>query len=277
METKSAMGNVAKASRNAILQDALDILEADDGKSFEEKRDAVIKQLTKKDYTELDKILVEKAIADKAGAETKAAFWKYGKVIPVGGEIVLRIVEPEDRDGYLYLQKKYSTLRAMLKEESYCDMVWREHTEDKSLMLSIAKGTEYIGYCGIKDTSLDLWEIAIEMKPEWTHQGIGYAALSAMLKAMKDRTGVTRYRIRIDPSNYVSQRLFEKLGATPFGLSELWIHDPNVLEKCEEDNLHLIDNQLIEVAEKFNVEPRKLLSHILEYRMVWHGDEAKNG
>ena len=42
-----------------MLQDALDILEADDGKSFEEKRDAVISQLKQKNDSELARLLVE--------------------------------------------------------------------------------------------------------------------------------------------------------------------------------------------------------------------------
>ena len=34
-------------------------------------------------------------------------------------------------------------------------------------------------------------------------------------------------------------------------------------------NLEEIDDKLIQVAEKFGVEPRKLLSHVLEYELIW--------
>lgn len=37
----------------------------------------------------------------------------------------------------------------------------------------------------------------------------------------------------------------------------------------EEENLTKIDDQLITVARKFNVEPRQLLSHVLEYKLHW--------
>ena len=29
-------------------------------------------------------------------------------------------------------------MKSMLKEEVYCDMVWKEHTEDKSLIIGAA-------------------------------------------------------------------------------------------------------------------------------------------
>ena len=71
------------------------------------------------------------------------------------------------------------------------------------------------------------------------------------------------------PDNYASQALFEKLGAEPNGISEFWIHDEESIRKCEEENLHLIDEKLCKVAKKFEVEPRKLLSHVLEYKLRW--------
>ena len=50
---KSEVGkDIKKNIVNMVLQDALDILDADDGRSFEEKRDAVIELLTQKDNTE---------------------------------------------------------------------------------------------------------------------------------------------------------------------------------------------------------------------------------
>lgn len=50
---------------------------------------------------------------------------------------------------------------------------------------------------------------------------------------------------------------------------EKWLHDQRALEKFEEENLHLIDDRIVEVAKKFQVEPQKLLSHVLEYRLSW--------
>ena len=59
-----------------------------------------------------------------------------------------------------------------------------------------------------------------------------------MMDAIAMRLGVSRFRVRIDPGNRASQKLFEKLGAKPNGVSEFLIHDQAALEKVEEDNLH---------------------------------------
>ena len=90
-----------------------------------------------------------------------------------------------------------------------------------------------------------------------------------MLDAMVIRLGVRRFRIRIDPSNHASQKLFEKMGAQPNGVSEYLILDQKELEKVEKENLNLIDAATVALADKFGVEPRKLLSHVLEYTLSW--------
>ena len=90
-----------------------------------------------------------------------------------------------------------------------------------------------------------------------------------MLDAFSERLQICFFRVRIDPANVASQRLFEKLGAKPNGLSEFLIHGKEWLRQMGEENLTKIDDQLITVARKFNVEPRQLLSHVLEYKLHW--------
>lgn len=277
MDKSEITKNVKKNSINMVLQEALDILDADDGKSFEEKRDAVIQRLTQKDDTELSRLLVERAIADKEGAEIKTSFWGSGTLIPVSETIFLRPVQPCDHEIFDTLQKANPLIQSMEDKEPFLDLVWREHNEDKSLMMSIVMDRDYIGYCGIKNTAQPIWEIAIELLPEWTKHGIGFFALTAMLDEMKSRLGVSKYIVRIEPANMASQKLFEKLGARPSGIVDLWFNEQTTLKKCEEAGLHLIDDDMIEVAKKFNVEPRKLLSHVLEYELLWSGKEVTNG
>ena len=274
MDKSEVSRNAKKNIINMVLQDALDILDADDGKSFEEKRAAVIELLTQKDNTEVSQLLVERAIADKEGADIKSAFWKFGFIIPASEAIILRPVEPNDRASFLSLQGTNPLLQSMEEKEPFLDLVWREHNEDKCLMLSIVKDGEYVGYCGIKNTAQPVWEIAIELLPEWRKHGIGFIALSTMLREMKSRLAVTQYIVRIEPTNLASQKLFEKLGATPYGIIDLWFHEQATIERCEEAGLHLIDDDMIAVAKKFNVEPRKLLSHVWEYKLQWNGKEV---
>ena len=269
--------NVMKNTANMVLQDALDILEADDGKSFDEKRDAVIKLLTQKGDTELSRLLSERTVADKTGVEIKTDFWKSGTVIPAGDTVYLRPVESNDRDSFLTIQRASPLVQSMEDKDSFLDLVWREHNEDKCLKLSIIKDGDYIGYCGIKDTTLPIWEIAIELLPAWTRHGIGFVALSTMFNEMESRLGITKYTVRIEPSNLASQKLFETLGSIPSGIADIWFQEQTTIEKCEEAGLHLIDDNMIEVAKKFHVEPRQLLSHVLEYELIWDRKEGADG
>ena len=110
----------------------------------------------------------------------------------------------------------------MMKVEAYRNMLWNEHIEYKALMFSVIVDNEYAGYCGIKNTAHEQWEIAIEILNKWKHKGIGYRAISVMLDEIKNRLNVSEFRVRIDAENYPSQRLFEKLGAEPNGIYKLY-------------------------------------------------------
>lgn len=269
MGSNTVKNRSMQKSLESILQNALDLLEADDGKSFEEKKAAVIRMLTDKEDALLVNKLMDIASTEKSASQVRETFWGFGEVIELPDDTALRKVSNADREGFLSLQRYYSPTPTMLEQEAYQNMVWSEHTEQKSLMLSIYKHGVYVGYCGIQDLSKKVWEISIELLPESTKQGIGYAAVSSMLDTIRDRLGKTKYRIRIEPTNHASQRLFEKLGAVPNGVSELWVHDREDLDQLENDSLQLIDDALIAVAEKFAVETRILLSHVLEYKLTW--------
>lgn len=160
----------------------------------------------------------------------------------------------------------------MFKFEDFRESLWDEHMNDENnLMCSIISNQtqEYVGYCGIKNTLAENWEIAIEILNKWKRQGIGYFSMQKFLDTVANRTGVVEFRIRIDSDNYASQALFEKLGAIPNGISEYMLHGEENIKKFEEENLKYIDDKLVDVAKKIGVEPRKLLSHVLEYLLVW--------
>lgn len=270
MEKNTVTEYAIKRSIESIVQEDLDILEADDGKSFEEKKEILVNHLRSCKETEnLAEVLADCAMADMKGQQIKDKFWSTGVVVCQDPNIVLRNVEESDRQVFFELQQAYSPMKSMLEEESYRELLWKEHLSEKALTLSIEKTGACIGYCGIKNTSQAPWEIAIEILPQWTKRGIGLVAISAMLDAIKARLGVSEFRVRIDPGNSASQKMFEQLGAVPNGISEFLLHDQEVMDQCEENNLHLIGDETIALAKKFGVEPRKLLSHILEYTLTW--------
>lgn len=265
MDEQTLLERLIAGRVNAVLDEVLTILETDDGKSFEEKKEKIDQLLSAK-------IEKPEASRDKGSVPNVTdTFWQQGEITVAEG-LILRRVKETDREHYLALEQYYFVAKSMLEDETFRDKVWRNHIDDKTLLLVVEQNSEYIGYCGIKDTTQEHWEIMIELFPQWTNRGIGYSTIHAMLDALKRRLGVTSYRVRIEPSNTASQRLFEKLGATPNGISEFLLHGAEELEKYEEVNLSSVTEQLSAVAQRFGVAPRKLLSHVLEYRLEWQTD-----
>lgn len=267
MSNNTVTDNVKQAMAKAMMDEVLRMIDSCESETLTpEEIVARMKQFMADPPTEK----VKKAASDDAaGLEIKKRFWNFGNISCKNGEILLRDVLDSDKDGYLQLQQAYSSLRSLLQDERYCEKIWRDHTDHTALILSITKDGEYVGYCGIKDLLKCQWEIAIELLPQWTHQGIGSAVIPAMLDALKNRLSVDNFRVRIEPTNTESQGLFEKLGAKPNGISKFILQNEDEIQQCEETNLHLIDDSLIALAKKFEVEPRKLLSHVLEYTLHW--------
>ncbi len=268
MEKDSVAKKSMRISMEDSVQKVLDILEKEDGRTFEGKKAEAIQYLQTQTDTTLAETLLGIATEDEIGTRMKLKFWKQGDTIRVTDDIVLRDVKESDKPSFYELQYQYFIMKSMLKDESCRELLWKEHISCKSLMCSIENNGVYVGYCGIKNLGREKWEIAIEILKEWTHQGIGYAAVRALMNEIKKRVGVTEFRVQIDPENYASQKLFEKLGAVPNGIAEFMLHRKQDIERYENENLDLINDSLVKVAEKFGVEPRRLLSHVLEYRLT---------
>lgn len=252
---------------NEILRMALDALKEDNGKSFEETKQEILCKLEEIASASPDENFSN---ADELKAEVKQKkhnFWICGEYINARNGIMLRPVRLTDKEDYLQIQKEYSPIRNTLVFPTVCESLWNEHFNSKSLMFSIIKNGIYVGYCGINDISSDSQEIAIELKPEHTGKGIGTAAIPAMINALNARLGVREFLVRIDPFNYASQHLFEKLGAVPDGIEDGLIHSKEIQKKCEEENLSMLDEKAIQLAQRFGVAPEKLLSHVLKYSL----------
>lgn len=269
MKNQSLAANAMKISIEDSIHKVMNIIEKEDGRTFEEKKKEAINFLKDKENTLLAERLIDIVTNDEMGKKIYKKFWAMGECIITENEIILRKVQDSDKHIFIELQKENNIVKSMMKEEAYRNMLWNEHIEYKALMFSVIVDNEYVGYCGIKNTTHEQWEIAIEILNKWKHKGIGYRAISVMLDEIKNRLNVSEFRVRIDAENYPSQRLFEKLGAEPNGISEFLLHEEADIRRCEEENIHLLDERIQKLAKQFNVEPRKLLSHVLEYKLTW--------
>ncbi|MBR0088390.1 MAG: GNAT family N-acetyltransferase, partial [Clostridia bacterium] len=181
----------------------------------------------------------------------------------------LRKIQEADKDKFIELAIENAVNPKLFQVEEYREGLWKDHNSNTTVVFTIEKDGQYAGYCSVNDVTKNNWEISIELLQKFHRQGIGYSAISMMLDIIKEKFGVSEFRVRMFSDNIGSRKLFEKLGAEPNGISEYMIHNKKDIYDFEEQYLHTITDDLREVAKRFNVEPRQLLSHVLEYRLVW--------
>lgn len=173
----------------------------------------------------------------------------------------------QDCEDYVRLQKEVSPFRHMFDEKDFCDKSWEEMFTEGRIPYAITQveTEEFCGYCAIKNIKQDKPEIEIELLEKFRGCGIGYTALCNLIYTMKEIHGVKNFTYCTDSDNFASQGLVSKVGGKPYGLKRFFFLRECETEKFEEENIYMIDDKLKGVAAAFNVEPRKLLSHILVY------------
>ena len=60
------------------------------------------------------------------------------------------------------------------------------------------KKNQSFGYLGIKDTSADLWEIAIELDAKYTQRGLGPQSIRLYLNEIQRITGKGEFRAKVE-------------------------------------------------------------------------------
>ena len=195
----------------------------------------------------------------------------FSKSILCGdAEIILRKPSDNDLEPYYFLKKEYAYMKSAFAKPKFKDELWQEYISDENLYYTIAQKADdvFIGYCGVKNLDRKIWEIAIEIKSDYCHQGYGFRALKMYLETVANISNRHEFASRVDTDNIASQNLMEKLGFKPYGLSEFFLHKEEDKLAAEEEYKDKLDERYMALARKFNVEPRKLLSHVLEYRIV---------
>lgn len=191
-------------------------------------------------------------------------------VLCENSEIILRKAIEDDKEPYYQLKKEYAYMKSAFAKPEYKDELWKEYLSGESLYYTIAKKKDniFIGYCGVKNLNRRIWEIAIELKSECCHRGYGYNALKMYLETVARISKRHEFASRVDADNIASQNLMEKLGFQPYGLSEFLLHKEEDKLAAEEEYKDKLGERYMMLAKKFNAEPKRLLSHVLEYRIV---------
>lgn len=188
------------------------------------------------------------------------------------GTVIIRPVKESDTEFYLSVRMQYSMIyRIMISQENRRreDLFLLDLCQPESFYGIIEDTSRVpVGYIGIKDTCTDIWELAIELDKQHTRRGLGPRSIILFLNEVHRITGRTTFKVKVEPDNIPSQKCFERLGAVLTGLCDSpLLKTPEEKEQFERKNLNLIDDNMRSVADRLVVEPQKLLSHVLEYRV----------
>ena len=188
--------------------------------------------------------------------------------------VLLRPLTLEDFDFYTHILAQHSlAVRAILsqvKDDSL--QMFREDVlsdDSFSCLIEDVKKEIKVGYVGIHDLRKPVWEIAIGLDDAYVHQGYGSHVLPLFLNGLWQVTGQAEYTARVDADNIASQGCMKKIGGELIGICNgiVPMTDEDRV-RMEEQFLHLIDDHIRVLADTIGVEPRKLLSHSLEYRLT---------
>lgn len=190
-------------------------------------------------------------------------------------EIQLRLIQQdniEDRKNYFILQKSVALFpdQRLDFQEGYEDKSWQDQFENINRICYVIETIpekSYCGECAVKDISAEIPEIEIELMKEYRYQGIGYKAILMLLGKVAKQYGKRKFYARIEPDNYASQFLFEKLKGVPAGLTKDRQISDERAEKFIEMHRDLLDERIQDIAKRFGIKADLLLTHLLVYKL----------
>lgn len=93
MKNQSLAANAMKISIEDSIHKVMNIIEKEDGRTFEEKKKEAINFLKDKENTLLAERLIDIATNDEMGKKIYKKFWAMGECIITENEIILRKVQ----------------------------------------------------------------------------------------------------------------------------------------------------------------------------------------
>ena len=183
--------------------------------------------------------------------------------------IYIRGYRPEENNFIRQIKKENSSNPELYDDDELWELSSEWIRKDRIFLCSIfeKKSREFVGYISLKDTRSNLWEIAIELLAEHCNKGYGTRAIQIFLPAISAISGKAQFQALVETDNIPSQRLMEKCGAELIDIYDYSFDgDEDAAIDFEERHLHLITDRMVKLAQVIDVKPRKLLSHVLDYR-----------
>lgn len=255
-----------KEEVNLILDKVTSLAEQieEKGISFEEGKEEILRTL--RDY--LDR-------GDKGqSTPSKRIPWDFSEeklqaVFAENDSIVLRPMVEGDQEFYYSVYNEYAYLVNELEGDSYKAIIWNQAMAEEALTCVIERAEDRtkIGYIGVKDTTDPTWELVIELKKDFCGKHYGRNAIRLFFDTITEITGEAVFRARVEVDNIPCQNCMSAIGARLIGICNILNYPEELQNDYEENNLDQITPHMRELAEELHVEPRKMLSHVLEYHI----------
>lgn len=182
-------------------------------------------------------------------------------------DLLIRSFTEADQQAYYLIARQYA-LSDM--KEFFTDgmlLLWQDTMKEYAFYCMVEKAKTPIGYIAIKDTRKKEWELAIELDEHYCCLGYGTQSICLFLNAIQKKAGERVFVAKVEVDNIASQKCMEKIGAQLIGITDGLLRGEAEKEAFESENLDSIDEHMRELAARLGVEPRKLLSHVLKYRI----------
>ncbi|WP_160634699.1 GNAT family N-acetyltransferase [Pseudoflavonifractor sp. 60] len=237
-----------------------------------EKREALAGETST--YSKQEIIDIISAFLDPSKPSTVEKCWDFSQertkpVFIADGTVLLRPLSARDAEFYAAIREQYSIFHKDLTMAQLIEY-WSPEIRKTSAfycVIEVEDGSHEIGYIAVKDTSKELWEIAIELDKTHCGQGCGSKAITLFLKRLNEITTKNQFQFLVEVDNIPCQSCMKKAGAELTGLHNFAFDSEEAAEQFEETHLALITEHMRTLAAKLGVEPRKLLSHVLDYRI----------
>lgn len=217
--------------------------------------------------------------------EKKGKGWDFSRekglaIFVQSAELIIKNIQETEKEKYVQIKIENSDTPQLYQDEEFCKSVWKDTQEENAFCCSVIRKADqkFLGYVALKNTAANLWEVAIEFLNEYCHQGYGTEVLKLFLPTIAHITGKTQFQALVEVDNIPSQKLMEKLGARLIDIYDYAFNgDEEAAEAFEAQHLGEITDRMVEQAGQLGVEPRKMLSHVLDYRFFVENGEILNG
>ena len=188
-------------------------------------------------------------------------------IVASDGQITLRPIADDDLDFFVEVRKAYSNYYKDLDPKIAREVFVDEACGDRRFYCVIEVDNRPVGYIGIIDSAKNLWELVLELEKDQCNKGYGTRANILFIQKVAEITGKKQFKSVVEVDNLASQVCMKKLNAELIDIENRAFTSEEDAERFEAEHLDLIDDRMIQLASELDVEPRQMLSHVLDYRI----------